>query len=75
MEADVSRRADEERLEEVVLGQLVDVLRDVDPAPAHRHGAPEPEQAVQVEGRDLGVVTLKVAEVEVVRQRLLKRQD
>ena len=31
METDVSRWADEERLEEVLLGQLVDVCRDVDP--------------------------------------------
>ena len=30
------------------------------------------EQAVEVEGGHLGVVPLKVAEVKVVRQRLLK---
>ena len=72
VEADVARGADEEGLEEVVLGQLVDVGRDVDPAPADRHGAPEAQQAVQVEGRHLRVVPLVVAEVKVVRQRLLQ---
>ena len=72
MKADVARGADEERLEEVVLGQLVDVLRDVDPAPADRHGAPEPEQAVQVERSHLCVVPLEVREIKVVWQSLLQ---
>ena len=73
VEADVARGTDEERLEQVVLRQLVDVLRDVDPAAADRDGAPEPEQAVEVEGGHLGVVTLKVGEVKVVRQRFLQQ--
>ena len=75
METDVARGTDEERLEKVMLRQLVDVLRDVDPAAADRDGAPEPEQAVQVEGGHLGVVALKVREVKVVRQRFLQKKN
>ena len=41
MEADISCGTDEERFEEVLLGQLVDVLCDVDVPTGDGNGAPE----------------------------------
>ena len=72
VEAKVSGRADEEGLEEVGLSQLVDVARDVDVTAGDRNGATEAEKPVEVEGGDLGVVTLEVGEVKVVREGLLE---
>ena len=72
MEAKVSGRADKEGLEKVGLGQLVDVPRDVDVTPRDGNGATKAEKPIEVEGGDLGVVTLEVGEVKVVRERLLK---
>ena len=72
VEAKVSGRADEEGLEEVGLSQLVDVARDVDVTAGDGNGATEAEKPVEVEGGDLGVVTLEVGEVKVVRKGLLE---
>jgi hypothetical protein len=66
-EAKVSGRADEERAAEVVGRQLPHVVGQADPAAGDRRGAPEAEQPVEVEGRDLGRVPLEVGEVVVVR--------
>ena len=72
VEAHVSRGGDEEGLEQVVLCQLVDVPGDVDAPPRHGDRPPEAQQPVEVEGGDLGVVPLKVREVEVVGEGLLR---
>jgi len=74
VETKVSSRTDEERLEEVRLCQLVDVPRDVDVTPGDGNGATKAEKPIEVEGGDLGVVTLEVGEVEVIGERLLKKK-
>ena len=75
VEADVARGADKEGLEEVVVRELVDVGRDVDVATGHGTRATEAQQPVQVERGNLGVVTLVVAEVKVVRKSFLKKYE
>lgn len=71
VEAEIAGRTDEERLEDVAVSHLVDLRGHVERPARHRHAAPEVQQTVQMEGRDLGVVSLVVREVEVVRQGLL----
>ena len=75
VEAEVACRGDEECLQEVALCQRVDLPRDVQGPPGHRDGATKAKQPVQVEGGDLGVVSLEVREVEVVGQRLLAARE
>ena len=58
-----------------MLGQLVDVTRDVDVAAGDGNGATEAEKPVQVEGRDLRVVTLVVSEVKVVGKGFLEGKE
>ena len=74
MKAKVSRRTDKKCFEEVCFRQLVDVGGDVDLATRDRNGSSKAEKSVQVEGRDLGVVTLEVGEVEVIGKSLLQRK-
>lgn len=74
MKAQISRRTNEKRFEEVCVGQIVDVPGDVDVPAGHGNGASEPEEAVQVEGGDLRVVALEVREVEVVGKGLLGKE-
>lgn len=66
MEAEVLRRRNEERLEQVTGGQCVEVGGDVEETADDRGRPAETQQPVQVEGGDLGVVTLVVGEVEVI---------
>ena len=75
MEAEVACRGDEECLQEVALCQRVDLPRDVQRPPGHRDGATKAKQPVEVEGGDLGVVSLEVREVKVVWQRLLAARE
>ncbi len=74
VKAHVSRRTDEESLQEVSVCQFVDVRGDVDLPAGDRDRPAKPEDSIQVKGGHLSVVALVVAEVEVVRQRLLKTE-
>lgn len=71
VEAKITRRTDEERLEDVAVCHLVDLRGHVERPACHRHTTPEIQETVQVEGCDLRIVTFVVREVEVVRKRLL----
>uniref|UniRef100_A0A182IR36 Uncharacterized protein n=1 Tax=Anopheles atroparvus TaxID=41427 RepID=A0A182IR36_ANOAO len=63
----IIRRRHEERLQQHVVTDLVDLGGDVKDSPGHRHRPPEAEQPVQVERGYLGRVSLVVGEIEVVR--------
>ena len=71
VETEVARRGDEESLEKISLRQRVDLSRDVQRSPGDGDRPAKAKQPIEVEGCDLGVVSLKVREVEVVGQRLL----
>ena len=66
MKAEVAVRTDEEGLEKLWIGQVVYLCGDVEPPPGHWNCPPELQKSVQVEGGDLGVVTLKVREIKVI---------
>ena len=71
VEAEVARGGNKEGLEEVSLGQGINVLGDVQAPPGHGDRPPEAEDSVQLEGRHLGIVPLVVGEVEVIGEGLL----
>ena len=68
MKAQISIWADEECFEKFWTGQFVDVVGDVEYPTSNRDRPPKAQESVQVEGRDFGIVSLKVREVKVVGQ-------
>ena len=71
VKAEVARRGDEEGLEEISLRQRVDLSRDVQRSSGDGDRPAKAKQPIEVEGSNLGVVSLKIREVEVIGQRLL----
>lgn len=71
MEAKITRRTDEEGLEDVAVRYLVDLRGHVEHPAYRRHTSSEVQKTVQVEGCNLSVVALVVRKVEVIRKRLL----
>ena len=75
MEAKVASWRDEKCLEKISFRQRVDLSGDVQSSPGDRDCSAKAKQSVEVEGSDLGVVSLKVGEVEVVGQSLLGTRE
>ena len=75
MEAEVARWRDEKGLEKISFRQRINLSCDVQRSPRDGNRSAKAKQSIEMERCDLGVVTLKVGEVEVVGQRLLAARE